>query len=131
VTADRAIGEGRMSVAQLMTGGVKEIELFYKPSEISGKLRVEAFLTASYIIFRDQWAPEACEFYLFHEANKLGEAGVKIQLGVAYVIDPRKDIRIRARDSIKKMSFTELKEQQVNGMAFGEECACLHYDIYE
>lgn len=85
-----------MGVSQLMTAGVNEIELFYKPGETSGLLRVETFMTTSYVIFRDQWAPEACDLYLFHELNKIGEAGVKIQLGVAYVIDPKKDIKIRA-----------------------------------
>ncbi len=58
------------------------------------------------------------DFYIFNEYSKEGEAGVKIKLGVAYALDPKKYPILKFKESIKRLSYIELKEQQMNGVAF-------------
>lgn len=55
VTVDRAVGEGKIAISELLHGenGAREVELFYKGEQSSGKVRVQATLTSCYLIFRN------------------------------------------------------------------------------
>jgi hypothetical protein len=65
VTADRAIGEGKIGVKELLSSeGSVEVPLFYKGKESSGKVRVQASITSAYLIFRNKSTITDGAFYL-------------------------------------------------------------------
>ena len=79
---------------------------------------MQTSLTTSYVIFRNMTSVDEGDFYIFNETNKEGEVGVKIKLGVAYALDPKKEIKFKFKSTVKRLSYVELKEQKMNGVAF-------------
>lgn len=56
---------------------------------------MQTSLTTSYVIFRNMTSVDEGDFYIFNENNKEGEVGMKIKLGVAYALDPKKEIKLK------------------------------------